>query len=279
MPIRKYKPTTAGRRISSVDAFSDITKKKPEKKLKVIRKRTGGRNAQGKITVRHHGGGAKRYTRMVDFKQDKFGVPAKVASIEYDPNRGARLALLHYVDGDKRYVIATQGLKVGEEIMSSKERVEIKPGNRMPLEKIPVGIALHSIELTPGRGAMVARGAGLSVQYMALEGKFAQLKLPSGEVRLFPKECMATIGQVSNPDYRLIRWGKAGRTRHLGVRPTVRGKVMNPVDHPHGGGEGRQPIGLKHPKTPWGKPALGVKTRKAKKASNKFIVSRRKRRK
>lgn len=279
MPIRKYKPTTAGRRISSVDAFSDITKKKPEKKLKVIRKRSGGRNAQGKVTVRHHGGGAKRYTRIIDFKQDKYDIPAKVAAIEYDPNRGARLALLHYADGEKRYVVATQGLKVGEEIVSSKERVEIRAGNRMPLEMIPAGIAVHSIEMTPGKGATVVRGAGLSAQYMALEGKFAQLKLPSGEIRLFPKECMATIGQVSNPDYRLIRWGKAGRTRHLGVRPTVRGKVMNPVDHPHGGGEGRQPIGLKHPKTPWGKPALGVKTRKAKKASNKFIVSRRKRRK
>ncbi|MEA3249187.1 MAG: 50S ribosomal protein L2 [Patescibacteria group bacterium] len=279
MPIRKYKPTTPGRRISSVDAFSDITKKKPEKKLKVHRKRTGGRNAQGKLTVRHHGGGAKRFTRLIDFKQDKYDVPAKVAAIEYDPNRGARLALLHYVDGDKRYVVATQGLKVGEEIVSSKERVEIKSGNRMPFEKIPVGIAVHSVEMVPGMGAKVVRGAGLSAQFMALEGKFAQLKLPSGEIRLFPKECMATIGQVSNPDYRLIRWGKAGRKRHLGVRPTVRGKVMNPVDHPHGGGEGRQPIGMKHPKTPWGKPALGVKTRKKKKASNKFIVKRRKRKK
>jgi large subunit ribosomal protein L2 len=279
MPIRKYKPTTAGRRISSVDAFSDITKKEPEKKLKVIRKRTGGRNAQGRITVRHHGGGAKRYIRLVDFKQNKYDVPAKVAAIEYDPSRGARLALLHYADGEKRYVVATHGLKVGDKILSSKERVEIKPGNRMPLEKIPAGIAVHSIEMESGMGAKVCRGAGLSAQYMALEGKFAQLKLPSGEIRLFRKECMATIGQVSNPDYRLIRWGKAGRKRHLGVRPTVRGKVMNPVDHPHGGGEGRQPIGLKHPKTPWGKPALGVKTRKAKKVSNKFIVSRRKRKK
>jgi large subunit ribosomal protein L2 len=279
MAIRKYKPTTPGRRISSVDAFSDITKKEPEKRLTVRKKRSGGRNAQGKITVRHRGGGAKRLIRTVDFKQDKYDVPAKVAAIEYDPNRGARLALLNYADGDKRYVVATQGLKVGEEIVSSKERVEIKAGNRMPLEKIPVGIAVHSVEMVPGMGAKVVRGAGLSAQYMALEGKFAQLKLPSGEIRLFPKESMATIGQVSNPDYRLIRWGKAGRTRHLGVRPTVRGKVMNPVDHPHGGGEGRQPIGLKHPKTPWGKPALGVKTRKAKKASNKFIVKRRKRKK
>lgn len=279
MPIRKYKPTTAGRRISSVDAFSDITKKEPEKKLKVYRKRTGGRNAQGRLTVRHHGGGAKRFARVIDFKQDKFDIPAKVAAIEYDPNRGARLALLNYADGEKRYVVATQGLKVGEQIVSSKERVEIKPGNRMPLERIPVGITVHSLELSPGKGAAAVRGAGLSAQYMALEGKFAHIKLPSGEVRMFPKECMATIGQISNPDYRLIRWGKAGRSRHLGVRPTVRGKAMNPVDHPHGGGEGRHPIGLKHPKTPWGRPALGVKTRKAKKSSNKFIVSRRKRRK
>jgi len=279
MPIRKYKPTTAGRRISSVDAFSDITKKEPEKKLKVFRKSTGGRNAQGKLTVRHRGGGARRFSRIVDFKQDKLDIPAKVAAIEYDPSRGARLALLHYADGEKRYVVATQGVKVGEVIVVSMKRVEIKPGNRMPLEQIPVGITVHSLEVVPGKGAQVVRGAGLSAQYMALEGKFAQIKLPSGEVRLFPKESMATIGQVSNPDYRLIRWGKAGRTRHRGFRPTVRGKAMNPIDHPHGGGEGRHPIGLKHPKTPWGRPALGVKTRKAKKASNKFIVARRKRRK
>ncbi len=279
MPIRKYKPTTPGRRFSSVDAFSDITKTEPEKNLIVIKKRQGGRNSQGRITVRHHGGGAKRYIRIVDFKQDKYDVPAKVAAIEYDPNRGARLALLFYVDGEKRYVVATQGLKVGDEIVSSKERVDIKPGNRMPLEKIPPGIAVHNIEFTPGMGGQVVRGAGLSARYMALEGKYAQLKMPSGEIRLFPRAVMATIGAVSNPDYRLIRWGKAGRKRHLGVRPTVRGKVMNPVDHPHGSGEGRQPIGMKHPKTPWGKPALGVKTRKKKKASNKFIVQRAKRKK
>jgi len=279
MPIRKYKPTTAGRRISSVDAFSDITKKEPEKKLKVFRKSTGGRNAQGRLTVRHRGGGARRFVRVIDFKQDKLDIPAKVAAIEYDPTRGARLALLHFADGEKRYIVATQGVKVGEEIIVSKKRVEIKPGNRMPLEQIPVGITVHSLEIVPGKGAQIVRGAGLSAQYMALEGKFAQIKLPSGEVRLFPKESMATIGQISNPDYRLIRWGKAGRTRHRGFRPTVRGKAMNPIDHPHGGGEGRHPIGLKHPKTPWGRPALGVKTRKAKKASNKFIVARRKRRK
>ncbi|MFH1047562.1 MAG: 50S ribosomal protein L2 [Patescibacteria group bacterium] len=279
MPIKKYKPTSAGRRLSSVDAFSDITKTEPEKNLIIIKKRHGGRNAQGHITVRHRGGGARRYTRIVDFKQDKYDIPAKVVAIEYDPSRGARLALLNYADGEKRYMIATQGMSVGDKVISSLSRVEIKPGNRMPLEQIPVGIAVHNIELSPGMGGKLVRGAGASAQYMALEGKYAQIKMPSGEVRLFPRAAMATVGTVSNPDHRLIRWGKAGRTRHLGIRPTVRGKVMNPVDHPHGGGEGKHPIGLKHPKTPWGKPALGVKTRKAKKASNKFIVERAKRKK
>ncbi|MBU0625080.1 50S ribosomal protein L2 [Patescibacteria group bacterium] len=279
MPIKKYNPTTSGRRLSSVDAFTDITKTEPEKRLIKIKKRTGGRNSMGRITVRHRGGGAKRFIRQVDFKQDKYDVPAKVAAIEYDPSRGARLALLYYTDGEKRYVIATQGLSVGDTVMSSLERIEIKPGNRMPLDQIPPGVAVHNIELVVGGGSKVVRGAGLSAQYMALEGKHAQLKMPSGEIRLFPRAAMATVGTVSNPDYRLIRWGKAGRTRLLGIRPTVRGKAMNPVDHPHGGGEGRHPIGLKHPKTPWGKPALGVKTRQAKKASNKFIVQRAKRKK
>jgi large subunit ribosomal protein L2 len=277
MPIRKYNPTTNGRRLSSVDAFSDLTKTEPEKKLIRFKRKTGGRNAQGRITVRHQGGGARRYIRLVDFNQDKFDIPAKVVAIEYDPNRGARLALLNYADGEKRYIVAAQGLSVGDTVLSSRERIEIKPGNRMPLEQIPLGIAVHNIELVVGGGGKVVRGAGLSAQYMALEGKYAQLKMPSGEIRLFPRAAMATVGAVSNPDHRLIRWGKAGRSRHLGIRPTVRGKVMNPVDHPHGGGEGRHPIGLKHPKTPWGKPALGVKTRKAKKASNKFIVERAKR--
>jgi len=276
MPIKIYRPVTLGRRISSVDAFADITKWKPEKSLISPKKKTGGRNAQGKITVRHRGGGADRFVRDVDFLRLKFGVPAKVAAIEYDPNRGARLALLNYKDGEKRYMIAPQGLSVGDEVVSSQEQVEIKPGNRMPLEKMPVGIQVHCIELTPGRGGVVARGAGLGAQLMAVEGDFAQLKLPSGEIRLFAKNCMATVGMVGNPDYRLIRWGKAGRTRHRGRRPQVRGKVMNPVDHPHGGGEGKNPIGLKQPKTPWGKPALGVKTRNKKKASWKFIVKRRK---
>ncbi|MBI4457743.1 50S ribosomal protein L2 [Candidatus Uhrbacteria bacterium] len=276
MPIKMYKPVTLGRRLSSVDSFEDITKTEPEKSLIVNRKKMAGRNAQGKITVRHRGGGAAQFVRIVDFKQDKYGVPAKVAAIEYDPLRGARLALLHYADGEKRYIVAPQGVVVGETLLSSKEQIEVKPGNRMPLEKMPVGVQVHNIELSPGKGGMVARGAGNVASLLALEGDHAQLKLPSGEVRMFAKECMATIGMVSNPDHRLIRWGKAGRTRHRGRRPEVRGKVMNPVDHPHGGGEGKQPIGLKHPKTKWGKPALGVKTRNKKKASWKFIVKRRK---
>ncbi len=276
MPIKIHRPVTLGRRISSVDAFDDITKWEPERSLITPKRKTGGRNAQGKITVRHRGGGADRYVRDVDFLRGKFGVPARVAAIEYDPNRGARLALLHYKDGEKRYMIAPHGLTVGEEVVSSKEQVEIKPGNRMPIDKMPVGIQIHSIELIPGRGGVIARGAGMGAQLMAVEGDFAQLKLPSGEIRMFSKNCMATVGMVGNPDRRLIRWGKAGRTRYRGRRPEVRGKVMNPVDHPHGGGEGKNPIGLKHAKTPWGKPALGVKTRNKKKASWKFIVKRRK---
>jgi large subunit ribosomal protein L2 len=276
MPIKIYKPVTKGRRISSVDAFTDITKTEPEKSLIYAKKRASGRNAQGKITVRHRGGGAHRYVRIVDFKQDKLDIPAKVAAIEYDPARGARLALLNYKDGEKRYIVAPQGMAVGDEIMASKNLIEIKSGNRMPLEKIPVGVQVHNIELTPGTGGMVARGAGLGASYMALENDRAQLKLPSGEVRMFSKDCMATVGVVGNPDHRLVRWGKAGRTRHRGRKPEVRGKVMNPVDHPHGGGEGKHPIGLKHPKTKWGKPALGVKTRNRKKSSWKMIVKRRK---
>ncbi len=276
MPIKMYKPVTLGRRISSVDAFEDITKTEPEKSLIYPKRKTGGRNAQGKITVRHRGGGADRFVRIVDFKRDKLDVPARVTAIEYDPARGARLALLSYADGEKRYIIAPLNVAVGETLVSSKNAVEIKAGNRMPLEKIPVGLQVHSIELHPGLGGSVVRGAGLGAQLMAVEGDFATLKLPSGETRRFHKECMATVGMVGNPDHRLIRWGKAGRTRHRGRRPEVRGKVMNPVDHPHGGGEGKHPIGLTHPKTKWGKPALGVKTRDKKKASWKFIVSRRK---
>lgn len=258
-----------------MDAYLDITRSKPEKSLIMIKKRTGGRNNQGKITVRHHGGGAKRYIRLIDWKQDRFDAPAKVEAIEYDPARGARIALIEYPDKERRYVLAPENMKVGDSIYSYKEKGEIKMGNRMPIEFIPVGIMVYNIELTPGEGGKIVRSAGLGTQILAIEGGFAQLKMPSGEIRMVAKECRASIGQVSNPDHRLVRLGKAGRMRHLGVRPRVRGKAMNPVDHPHGGGEGNQPIGLTHPKTPWGKPALGVKTRK-KKWSDKFILQRRK---
>ncbi|MCK4554207.1 50S ribosomal protein L2 [Candidatus Parcubacteria bacterium] len=273
--IKKVKPTTPGRRQASFDDFSDITKKKPEKNLIKIRKRRGGRSKQGKITIRHRGGGAKRYMRIIDFKRDKFDIPAKVAAIEYDPNRGARLALLYYADGAKKYIVAPAGLKVGDKIISSKKQVEVKIANAMLIKFIPAGIAVYNVELEPGQGAKLARGAGNSVHVMGVEGKFAQIKMPSGEIRLIKKECMCTVGQASNPDKRHIKLGKAGRTRHLGIKPTVRGKAMNPVDHPHGGGEGNQPIGLKGPKTKWGKPAYGVKTRKKGKKSDKLIIKRR----
>lgn len=276
MGIKKVKPTTPGRRQAKFDDFSDITKKTPEKRLVITKKRKGGRNAQGKITVRHRGGGAKRNIRVVDFKRDKFDIPAKVASIEYDPNRGARIALLFYADGEKRYIIAPAKMAVNDRILSSKKLIEIKRGNAMPVQYIPAGITIHNVELVPGFGGKIARGAGNSIFVMGVEGKFAQLKMPSGEIRLVKKECMCTIGRVSNPDKRHIKLGSAGRKRHLGFRPTVRGTAMNPVDHPHGGGEGKQPIGLKHPKTPWGKPALGVKTRKKNSLSNKLILRRRK---
>lgn len=276
MAIKKYKPTSAGRRISSVDAFDDITTSKPEKSLIQILKKNAGRNAQGKITVRHRGGGHKRYYRLIDFKQDKYDIPGIVSTIEYDPNRNARIALITYKDGEKRYIIAPAKLTVGMEVMSSKKSAPIEVGNRLPLEKMPMGMMIYGVELKPGHGAQLARSAGAMVQLMAVEGKYAQLKLPSGEVRLVPKGAMASLGQVSNADYMHIRWGKAGRKRHLGIRPTVRGSVMNPVDHPHGGGEGRQSIGLKAPKTPWGKKALGVKTRTKKNKSNKMIIRRRK---
>jgi large subunit ribosomal protein L2 len=275
MPIKIYNPTSPGRRISSVDTFEDITKTEPEKSLIKIKKKHSGRSG-GKITVRHQGGGAKRYLRRVDFLREKLDMPAKVLAIEYDPNRTARLALLGYQGGEKRYIISPFGLQVGEEIVSSKNKVEIKIGNRMPLEFIPVGTMVHNIEIQPGKGGILARSAGMGVQLLAVEGDYAQLKLPSKEVRAFKKECMATIGEVGAKDRRLIRWGKAGRMRHRGIRPTVRGKAMNPVDHPHGGGEGLSPIGLKYPKTKWGKHALGVKTRKANKWSNKFIIKHRK---
>lgn len=275
MAIRHHRPTSPGRRISSVQSFDVITKKDPVKSLTIVRKRTGGRNNQGKITVRHRGGGARRYIRIVDFVRSTYDMPATVEAIEYDPNRSAFLALISYADGKKAYIVAPDGLTVGATVVSSRDVAEIKPGNRLPLERIPTGIAVHCIEFRPGEGGKLVRGAGGSAQLVAVEGKYAQLRLPSGEVRMVPKECAATVGQVGNAEYRHIRWGKAGRTRHRGFRPTVRGKAMNPIDHPHGGGEGNQPIGMKHPKTPWGKPALGVKTRRSSKASARLIMQRR----
>lgn len=275
MPVRRYRPTTAGRRNSSVDTFSDLSKKKPEKSLLVIKKQFAGRNQSGKITVRHQGSGSKRFIRVVDFKRDKFGVPATVQAIEYDPARGARLMLLGYKDGEKRYSLAPFGVQIGSIVVSQQNKGEVADGNRFPLEFIPIGMPIHDLELQAGQGGKLIRSAGSSARLMAIEGEYATIKLQSGEIRLLSKNCMATVGQVSNPDRRLIRWGKAGRMRHRGIRPTVRGKAMNPVDHPHGGGEGRNPIGLKHPKTPTGKPALGVKTRKNR-SSNKMIVHRRK---
>lgn len=276
MAIKIYKPTTPGRRSkASVVSSADITKKKPEKSLTRKLHKTVGRS-KGKITVRHRGGGAKRKYRMIDWKMEYFDAPVKVLAIEYDPNRNARIALVEYAKGKKAYIIASLDLQVGEELIFSKNKVELKAGNRMPLEKIPAGTGVFNIELEPEHGAKLARAAGTLAILQAIEGKYAQLKMPSGEIRLVKKEAMASIGQVSNPDYRLQRLGKAGRSRHMGRRPSVRGKAMNPVDHRHGGGEGLQSIGLKRPVTPWGKPALGVRTRKKKKASNKFIVKRRK---
>lgn len=276
MPIKKYKPTSAGRRFASVDTFEDVTSHKPEKSLVRILKKNSGRNAQGKITVRHQGGRVKLFYRLIDFKQDKFDIPGVVKTIEYDPNRNARIALVSYRDGEKRYVVAPVNLKVGQTIISSKKNAPIEVGNRLPLEKLPLGTMVYGVELVPGRGAKIARSAGTMVQFMAMEGETAQLKLPSGEIRLVPRSSMASIGQVSNLDYMHIRLGKAGRKRYLGIRPTVTGKAMNPVDHPHGGGEGHNPIGLRFAKTKWGKKAMGVKTRLPKNKSNRMIVSRRK---
>ncbi|MCF7820678.1 MAG: 50S ribosomal protein L2 [Candidatus Pacebacteria bacterium] len=275
MGIKKVKPTTPGRRQAVFDDFSDITKSKPEKSLVIIKKQRGGRNSSGKITVRHRGGGVKRYVRIVDFKRDKYDIPAKVTAIEYDPNRGARLALLTYADGEKRYIVAPLEVKVGQTIVSSLKNVDIKAGNSMPVKYIPAGVPVNCVELRPGQGAKIARGAGDLITVMGVEDKYAQLKMPSGEIRLISKDCLCTIGQVSNPDKRHIKIGMAGRQRKLGIRPTVRGTAMNPNDHPHGGGEGKQSIGMKHPKTKWGKPALGVKTRNKKNRSNKMIIKRR----
>lgn len=274
MGIKKVKPNTPGRRHATFDDFKDITKKKPEKSLIVIKKKNSGRNSSGKITVRHRGGGVKQFIRIVDFKRDKFSVPATVAAIEYDPSRGARLALLNYADGEKRYIIAPVDLKVGDKVESSKDLIEIKTGNCLPLKFIPAGVAVSCVELEPGSGAKIARGAGNVIFVMGVEGKFAQLKMPSGEIRLVKKECLCTVGRVSNPDHSHISLGKAGRSRKMGIRPTVRGTAMNPVDHPHGGGEGKQSIGLKQPKNIWGKKALGVKTRR-KSSKDKLIIKRR----
>ena len=274
MAIRKYKPTSAGVRGMSVSTFEEITRREPEKSLVVSLSKSGGRNSLGRVTVRHRGGGAKRKYRIIDFKRNKDGIPAKVASIEYDPNRTANIALLHYVDGEKRYILAPEGLKVGA-VVESGEHADIVVGNALKLEDIPVGTNVHNIELKPGKGAQLVRSAGSEAQLMGKEGKFAQLRLPSGEFRLIHLECKATVGQVGNLTHELITVGKAGRSRHMGKRPHVRGSVMNPVDHPHGGGEGRTPVGRPAPSTPWGKPALGLKTRKKNKKSNKFIVRRR----
>lgn len=272
MAVKKFKPTSPGRRFVTVSTFEEITKTKPEKSLLKPLTKSGGRNDDGRITVRHRGGGHKRMYRVIDFKRDKFGVPAKVASIEYDPNRTARIALLHYADGEKRYIIAPDGLSVGETVESGPQ-ADIKTGNALPLANIPVGTVIHNIELRKGAGGQLVRSAGAGAQLMAKEGDYAHIRLPSGEVRLVRLECMATIGQTGNIDHENITIGKAGRSRWLGRRPSVRGVVMNPIDHPHGGGEGRSPIG-RAPVTPWGKPALGRRTRK-KKPSDRLIIKRR----
>ncbi len=275
MALKKYKPTTNGRRhMTSLD-FSEITTNTPEKSLLVKIDKRSGRNNQGKITVRHHGGGAKRKYRLIDFKRNKDGVPARVATIEYDPNRSANIALVHYADGEKRYIIAPKGLKVGDQIESG-ETADIRNGNAKTLKSIPVGTVIHNIELTPGKGGQLARSAGARAQILGREDKYVLVKLASGEVRRILGTCRATIGEVGNEDHELINYGKAGRNRHRGIKPTVRGSVMNPNDHPHGGGEGRQPIGLKSPMSPWGKKTLGLKTRRKKKASSRLIVRRKK---
>ena len=274
MGIRTYNPYTPSRRHMTGSDFSEITKSTPEKSLTVSKNSKAGRNAQGKITVRHRGGGAKRKYRIIDFKRYKDGIPATVKSIEYDPNRTANIALICYADGQKAYIIAPNGLQVGAVLMNGPE-AEIKLGNCLPLAQIPVGTMVHNVELHPGKGGQLVRSAGNAAQLMAKEGKYATLRLPSGEMRLVPIQARATIGQVGNIDHELINIGKAGRKRHMGIRPTVRGSVMNPNDHPHGGGEGRAPIGRSGPMTPWGKPALGYKTRKKNKQSNKMIVRRR----
>lgn len=274
MAIKSFKPYSAGRRFMTVSAFTEITASKPEKSLLAKVSQTGGRNNTGKMTVRHQGGGHKRQYRIIDFKRTKDNIPAKVASVEYDPNRSARIALLNYADGEKRYILAPQGLKVGDTVFSGPES-DIKPGNCLPLLNIPLGTQVHNIEMKIGKGGQIVRSAGTSAQLMAKEGSYALLRLPSGELRQVHINCRATVGVVGNIDHENITIGKAGRHRWMGVRPGNRGVVMNPCDHPHGGGEGKSPVGRKHPVTPWGKPAHGVKTRDKKKASNSLIVKRR----
>ena len=273
MAVKRYNPTSPARRFMTVNAYAELSGDKPERALLHDQRKSGGRNNQGKITVRHIGGGNRRKYRIIDFKRNKDDIPAKVKSIQYDPNRSAHIALLAYADGEKRYILAPLGLNVGDTVVSGA-KADIKSGNCLPLSEIPVGTVVHAIELQPGRGAQLARSAGISAQIMAKEGAYATLRLPSGEMRLVPVKCKATIGQVGNLEHEIIRVGKAGKTRHLGTRPTVRGSVMNPNDHPHGGGEGKSPVGHAGPMTPWGKPALGYKTRKKKNPTSKFILKR-----
>lgn len=273
MAVKRYKPTSPARRFMTVSAYTELTGDKPERSLMHDKRKSGGRNNQGKITVRHIGGGNKIKYRIIDFKRNKDGIPATVKSIQYDPNRSANIALLAYADGEKRYILAPVGLNVGDKVVSGAG-ADIKSGNALKLADIPVGTVVHAIELQPGRGAQIARAAGISAQVMAKEGAYATLKMPSGEMRLVSVNCKATIGQVGNLEHEIIRVGKAGKTRHFGIRPTVRGSVMNPNDHPHGGGEGKSPVGHAGPMTPWGKPALGYKTRKKKNPTSKFILKR-----
>ena len=273
MAIKRYKPTSSARRFMTVSAYEEITATKPERSLIEDQRKSGGRNSQGKITVRHIGGGNRRKYRIIDFKRLKDGIPATVKTIEYDPNRSANIALLAYADGAKAYILAPVGLKVGDKLLSGAT-ADIKVGNALALKDIPVGTMVHNIEMQPGKGGQIARAAGMSAQIMARDEKYVTLKMPSGEMRYVLATCKATIGQVGNLDHEIIRVGKAGKTRHMGTRPTVRGVVMNPCDHPHGGGEGKSPVGMPGPVTPWGKPALGYKTRKHKKASNKLIITR-----
>ena len=273
MAIKRYKPTSSARRFMTVSAYDEITKKTPEKSLLEDQRKSGGRNAQGKITVRHIGGGNRRKYRIIDFKRAKDGVPATVKAIEYDPNRSANIALLYYADGAKAYILAPVGLKVGDTVLSGAN-ADIKAGNSLMLKDIPVGTMVHNIEMQPGKGGQIARAAGMSAQIMARDEKYVTIKMPSGEMRYILSGCKATIGQVGNLEHEIIRIGKAGKTRYLGIRPSVRGVVMNPCDHPHGGGEGKSPVGMPGPVTPWGKPALGYKTRKHKKSSDKLIITR-----